>query len=297
MPELPEVETVRRGLMPFVEGGLIKRVEQRRADLRFPFPQGFVERLSGQSVEAISRRAKYLLWHLEGGETLICHLGMSGSFRVETTENNRVPVNFTEPRSNDEKHDHVVFHLTAASGQYVQIVFNDPRRFGFMLLGQTNRINEHPLLMKLGIEPTGNALSGDAIAALFAGKKSPLKAALLDQRLIAGLGNIYVCEALWRSGLSPKRAAGTLCGKTKVAGQKRDRLSAAIRQVIEEAIIAGGSSLRDHRQTDGSLGYFQHSFNVYDRENQDCRKQECNGTIGRLVQSGRSTFYCPRCQR
>ena len=297
MPELPEVETVRRGLLPYVEGGKINDVEQRRADLRFPFPQDFTARLTGQSVISLSRRAKYLLWQLSGGETLICHLGMSGSFRIEAAEHSQAPGNFAQPRSNNEKHDHAVIYMTTESKQRVRIVYNDPRRFGFMLLTLTDEINEHPLLANLGIEPTGNALSGDLIATLFAGKKSPLKAVLLDQRLIAGLGNIYVCEALWRSGLSPKRLAGTLSGKSKSAGLWRDRLTDAIRQVINEAIEAGGSSLRDHRQADGSLGYFQHSFNVYDRDKLDCRKEGCDGTIDRLTQSGRSTFYCPKCQR
>jgi len=296
MPELPEVETVRRGLQPVLEGSRIERVETRRPDLRFPFPDRFSERIEGRRVLSLGRRAKYLTAHLEGGPVLICHLGMSGSFRVEIDDASTAPGVFHHERSKDSLHDHVVFHVNTASGDR-RVVFNDPRRFGFMLLSEATMLNEHPMLANLGIEPTGNALDGALISDLFRGKAAPLKAALLDQSLIAGLGNIYVCEALWRSRLSPKRAAGTIAAAPGKRSARADRLAEAVRQVIADAIAAGGSSLRDYVQADGSLGYFQHSFSVYDREGQPCPRHGCGGTIRRIVQSGRSTFYCPTCQR
>lgn len=297
MPELPEVETVRRGLQPVLEGSRIERVETRRADLRFPFPDRFSERIEGRRVLSLGRRAKYLTAHLEGGPVLICHLGMSGSFRVEAGDTSESPGVFHRERSKDSLHDHVVFHVSSADGGPSKVVFNDPRRFGFMLLSEATMLSEHPMLANLGIEPTGNALDGPLISDLFRGKAAPLKAALLDQSLIAGLGNIYVCEALWRSRLSPKRAAGTIAAASGKRSARADRLAEAVRQVIADAIAAGGSSLRDYVQADGSLGYFQHSFSVYDREGQPCPRRECGGTIRRVVQSGRSTFYCPACQR
>lgn len=295
MPELPEVETVRRGLQPVMEGARIVRVEARRPDLRFPLPENFTARLAGRKILSLGRRAKYLTMHLAGGPVLICHLGMSGSFRIETEDNSAIPGDFHHERTAGGVHDHVVFELEPAAGPAARVVFNDPRRFGFMLFAE-GAPDEHPMLASLGIEPTGNALDGPLLAGLLEGKKAPLKAALLDQTLIAGLGNIYVSEALWRAGLSPLRRAGTIAGPTKKARAHAEGLAGAIRAVIADAIAAGGSSLRDYRQADGSLGYFQHSFAVYDRESQPCLKPGCGGVITRIVQSGRSTFYCPTCQ-
>ncbi len=296
MPELPEVETVRRGLAPAMEGAVIARAEARRPDLRFPFPERFAERLTGRQVLALRRRAKYLLADLAGGETLIMHLGMSGSFRIEDGIEQGAPVAagaFHHPRGKAAAHDHVVLAL---SGGHT-IVYNDPRRFGFMTLAETAALDAHPLLARLGVEPTGNELSAQALAAGLAGRNSPVKAALLDQTLIAGLGNIYVCEALWRARISPRRLARTLVRRDGAPTDRLEQLTGAIRAVIAEAIAAGGSSLRDHVQTNGELGYFQHSFAAYDRAGEPCRHEGCTGTIGRIVQSGRSTFYCPRCQR
>ena len=296
MPELPEVETVRRGLAPVMEGALIKEVEQNRPDLRFPFPDKFVSRLEGNRIIYMGRRAKYLVAELESGEALIMHLGMSGSFRIELSEGGEMPGVFHHPKTETKAHDHVVFSVAGEKGS-ARIIYNDPRRFGFMDLAKTSELAASKHFAKMGIEPTGNALNGETISLLFAGKSAPLKAALLDQRLIAGLGNIYVCEALWRAGLSPKRKASTICRKGGKSTERSEALAGHIRDVIAEAIEAGGSSLRDHRQTNGDLGYFQHRFSAYDREGEACSKPECIGTIHRLVQSGRSTFYCPSCQR
>jgi formamidopyrimidine-DNA glycosylase len=295
MPELPEVETVRRGLQPVMEGARILSVEARRPDLRFPFPPDFVRRLSGKKIVSLGRRAKYLTAEIEGGPLLICHLGMSGSFRVEADDGATTPGDFYHERSKAASHDHVVFHLASPRGKKSKVVFNDPRRFGFMLFADEH--NEHPMLADLGVEPTGNTLDGRLLADLMRSKKTPLKAALLDQTLIAGLGNIYVSEALWRAGLSPRREAGTIASANGRVSQRAERLASAIRSVIADAIEAGGSSLRDYVHADGSLGYFQHSFSVYDREGEPCHKPGCGGTIQRIVQSGRSTFYCPVCQR
>ncbi|MEJ6781819.1 bifunctional DNA-formamidopyrimidine glycosylase/DNA-(apurinic or apyrimidinic site) lyase [Aminobacter sp. Piv2-1] len=296
MPELPEVETVRRGLQPVMEGARIERVETRRPDLRFPFPERFAERLAGRRIAALGRRAKYLTADVEDGPLLICHLGMSGSFRIETEADGSTPGTFHHERSKSEAHDHVVFHVADAKGAPARVIFNDPRRFGFMLFAERDA-GVHPMLAGLGVEPTGNSLDGALLAELFRDKKAPLKAALLDQRLIAGLGNIYVCEALWRAGLAPTRAAGTIAGNGKVARERANLLATSIREVIAEAIAAGGSSLRDYVHTDGSLGYFQHSFSVYDREGEACAHSGCAGHVERIVQSGRSTFYCRHCQR
>lgn len=292
MPELPEVETVRRGLAPAMVGTTIAAVDRRRPDLRFPFPKNFAGRLKGRRVEALGRRAKYLMADLDDGDVLVMHLGMSGSFRIED-DKVKQPGNFYHAKPKDAAHDHVVFHMSNGK----KIVYNDPRRFGFMLLVPRKDIEEHPLFRGLGLEPLGNELNGPALAKLFAGKKAPLKAALLDQRLIAGLGNIYVCEALHRAGLSPRRAAGSIARKDGTPTERAERLAHAIRQVLEEAVKAGGSSLRDHRQTDGELGYFQHHFRVYDREGEKCPRPGCGGTIKRIVQSGRASFYCSTCQR
>lgn len=295
MPELPEVETVRRGLQPVLEGARLTRVEARRPDLRFPFPERFAERLTGRTITALGRRAKYLTMHVQDGPVLICHLGMSGSFRVETHDDNETPGVFHHERSKSTAHDHVLFDVVAANGDRSRVIFNDPRRFGFMLFAEGSP-ETHPMLAGLGVEPTGNALDGVLLASLLKGRRSPLKAALLDQKLIAGLGNIYVSEALWRAGLSPLREAGTIAKPGKKARDQSERLAEAIRSVISDAIAAGGSSLRDYVHTDGSLGYFQHSFAVYDREGEPCPKPGCRGHIERIVQSGRSTFYCRTCQ-
>ncbi|TPJ82916.1 bifunctional DNA-formamidopyrimidine glycosylase/DNA-(apurinic or apyrimidinic site) lyase [Mesorhizobium sp. B2-6-2] len=296
MPELPEVETVRRGLQPVLEGARLVKVKARRADLRFPFPERFSERLAGKTVTALGRRAKYLTMHIENGPVLICHLGMSGSFRIEAADSSDVPGAFHHERPKSAAHDHVVFDVVSPRDERSRVIFNDPRRFGFMLFAE-GAPDTHPMLAGLGIEPTGNALDGPLLASLLKGRRSPLKAALLDQRLIAGLGNIYVAEALWRAGLSPLREAGTIAGSAKKAKEQSGRLAEAIRSVIADAIAAGGSSLRDYVQADGSLGYFQHSFAVYDREGEPCPKPGCRGHIERIVQSGRSTFYCRTCQR
>jgi formamidopyrimidine-DNA glycosylase len=293
MPELPEVETVRRGLEPAMVGSRLVAVEQRRADLRFPFPDGFARRLTGQTVVSLGRRAKYLLADLSGGDVLVMHLGMTGRFLVEMDGAVRSPGEFYVEPHRLALHDHVVFRLSNGA----TITYNDVRRFGFMTLAPRSTLGTHPLFAHLGIEPLGNALNGERLAALFAGKVTPLKAALLDQSLIAGLGNIYVCEALHRAGLSPRRAAGTLATRAGGPTPRASRLAQVIREVLEEAVAAGGSTLRDYAHTDGSLGYFQHRFRAYDREGEACSRPGCGGTIGRIVQSGRSTFFCATCQR
>ena len=327
MPELPEVETVRRGLMPVFEGARLANVEARRADLRFPFPERFVKRLEGRLVTSLRRRAKYLLADLDSGETLVMHLGMSGSFRIEQLllplageggaqrrmrgrqrqepsevpvtdpvvqvrptphppfgdppgnaiafpsvpqgEKENIPGQFVYPRSKNSAHDHVVFHFQSGA----RVIYNDPRRFGFMTLVETTKLEAHPLFDGLGVEPLGDEFDVAHLAALLKDVKAPLKSALLDQRRIAGLGNIYVCEALHRAQLSPLKPAGA-APKPKIKALHR-----AIRAVLEEAVEAGGSTLRDHRQADGELGYFQHSFKVYDREGQACRNRGCGGLI------------------
>ncbi len=292
MPELPEVETVRRGLAPALVGARLVLIDQRRLDLRFPFPENFVARLTGRRVEALGRRAKYLLADLDDAQVLVMHLGMSGSFRIED-ESAAAPGNFDHPKPKDVAHDHVEFRLSTGK----RIIYNDPRRFGFMQIIPRKTLFEHPLFRNVGIEPLGNELDGATLARLFAGKAAPLKAALLDQTLIAGLGNIYVCEALHRAGLSPRRAAGCLARKDGSPTERAHVLARVIREVLEEAVAAGGSSLRDHRQTDGALGYFQHSFRVYDREGAPCPRPGCGGIVKRIVQSGRASFFCGMCQR
>jgi len=277
MPELPEVETVRRGLLAAVEGHVLTYVETRRRDLRVPFPDDFENRLTGRRVLRLWRRAKYILADLDGGETLVIHLGMSGHIAVY------------RPLFDDVgrgKHDHVIFD----TGAPARIVFTDHRRFGLMTLVDTASIESHPLFKQLGIEPLSNGMNAAHMAKVLKGKKTPIKAALLDQRVIAGLGNIYVCEALWRSRISPKRIAA------KVKASQIELLAPSIKDVLKEAVKAGGSTLRDHRQTSGELGYFQKSFAAYGREGKRCLRRGCNGTIKRIVQSGRSTFYCPVCQ-
>ena len=297
MPELPEVETVRRGLAPVMEGARIIRVEQRRKDLRFAFPDGFQSRLEGRRITSLGRRAKYLLADLDDGMVLVSHLGMSGSFRIEAeAEGSLTPGVFHHARSKDDRHDHVVFHLDGPAGRS-RVIYNDPRRFGYMDLMARMTLAAHPWFAGLGVEPTGNSLDAGELAAKLEGKAAPLKAALLDQRIIAGLGNIYVCEAMWRARLSPLKPAGRLVSKNGRPRKPLGDLTAAIRTVIDEAIAAGGSSLRDHIRTDGTLGYFQHGFSVYDREGKACPRPGCGDTVRRIVQSGRSTFHCPRCQK
>lgn len=297
MPELPEVETVRRGLAPAMEGALIVGVEQRRRDLRFPFPQDFADRLTGRRIVALGRRAKYLTMDLEDNSVIIAHLGMSGSFRIEHRDETAAPGVFHHERSKLARHDHVVFALVGADGP-LSVIYNDPRRFGFMdWHADRASLADHPYFAGMGREPTGNDMDAAYLAARFAGKTAPLKAALLDQRIVAGLGNIYVCEALWRAGLSPRRSAGSLVGTNYRPGRRLERLVEAIRAVVAEAIEAGGSSLRDYVRADGTLGYFQHRFSVYDREASPCPRASCGDTVRRIVQSGRSTFYCPGCQR
>jgi formamidopyrimidine-DNA glycosylase len=290
MPELPEVETVRRGLLPVMEGARIERVEQRRRDLRRPFPRGFVAKLTGRYVRSLGRRAKYLLADLDDGMVLVVHLGMSGSFRIESDSKETVPGAYYHARTKLSAHDHVVFHMSSG----VRIVFNDPRRFGLMDVLPRAEIETSRHFRAIGIEPLGNQLDASYLAEIFKGRAAPLKAALMDQRLIAGLGNIYVCEALWRARLSPTRKARTL--STRAGAAKAASLAEAIKAVLQDAIAAGGSSLRDHIRTNGELGDFQHSFAVYDRAGEACLHHD-GGTVRRKVQSGRSTFYCPVCQR
>jgi formamidopyrimidine-DNA glycosylase len=285
MPELPEVETVRRGLAPVFEGVAIARVEQRRPDLRFPFPPRFAARLKGRTVTALGRRAKYLTAALDDGATLVMHLGMSGSFAVGGGSAVALPA---LSRAGDRKpaHDHVVFSL--ASGR--SVTYNDPRRFGFMLLVPRGELERHPRFRDLGPEPLGPDFDGARLARRFAGRATSLKAALLDQRVVAGLGNIYVCEALWRARLDPERAADA------ATPAECRRLAIAVRNVLDEAIAAGGSTLRDYRRTDGSAGAFQARFAVYDRDGGACTRRGCDGTIARIVQNGRATFRCAACQ-
>ncbi|HEX8809620.1 MAG TPA: bifunctional DNA-formamidopyrimidine glycosylase/DNA-(apurinic or apyrimidinic site) lyase [Xanthobacteraceae bacterium] len=295
MPELPEVETVRRGLEAAMDGERITRVEVRRPDLRWPLPKDFAQRLQGKRVISVGRRAKYLLVDLSSGDVLVMHLGMSGSFHVflgKKSENKRLGLYYHE-RSERLAHDHVVFHL--ASG--ASVTFNDPRRFGSMKLVARERLDGEPLLRGLGPEPLGNAFDAAMLAEACRGKKTSLKAALLDQRVVAGLGNIYVCEALHRAHLSPKRRASTLAERDGAPNERVTRLVDGIKAVLTQAVKDGGSSLRDHRLTDGELGMFQHHFRVYDRAGAPCRTAGCGGAIKRIVQNGRSTFYCPVCQK
>src|SRR5580693_4786173 len=293
MPELPEVETVRRGLAPVMEGARFLKVEANRPDLRRPFPKDFIKRLTGKTVTGLGRRAKYLLADLSSGDVLMMHLGMSGSFRVAKDGRAKTPGKFHHPRSEARAHDHVVFHMSSGA----QVIFNDPRRFGLMLLVPRAELAEHPLMREVGPEPLGNAFDAAMLARACAGKKTSLKAALSDQKVVAGLGNIYVCEALHRARLSPKRAASTLAARAGAPTERAERLVESIKIVLNDAIKQGGSSLRDHRQTDGELGYFQHSFQVYDREGEKCQTKGCGGIVRRFNQNGRSTFWCPKCQK
>ncbi len=288
MPELPEVETVRRGLAPILEGARIDKVEVRRPDLRLPFPPKFRERLTGRRVEALKRRAKFLIAELDDGTALIVHLGMSGSFRF--SKEAVAGEAFHHPRSRLEAHDHVVFHLSNGT----RLVFNDPRRFGLMDLVPVAELDESRHFKRLGREPDAKSLDGPALAALMGKRKVAIKVALCDQHLVAGLGNIYASESLWRARVSPKRKAGSL--GTRGGAERAARLAKAIHEVLADAIKAGGSSLRDHARVDGELGEFQHSFAVYDREGEPCLRKD-GGTIKRIVQGGRSTFFCSTCQK
>ena len=291
MPELPEVETVRLGLEPALEGHRFTRVVARRPDLRKAFPQAFADRLTGRRVQRLRRRAKYLLLDLDNGETLIVHLGMSGRLTIHGAKaplkpgrfHNRTP----DDGSGEGKHDHVVFETEEGT----RVVFTDHRRFGLMDIAETKAIDQHPLFKGLGPEPLDAGFTPAVLSAALKGKKTPIKSALIDQRVVAGIGNIYACEALFRARISPKRLAKT------VAGARSEKLVPAVKDVLTDAIKAGGSTLRDYARADGELGYFQHSFTVYDREGQPCPAKDCTCTIKRIVQAGRSTFYCPSCQK
>ncbi len=283
MPELPEVETVRRGLQPVMEGHRIAEALINRPDLRWPFPDRMAERLVGADVLALRRRSKYILADLSTQETLIIHLGMSGRMLISGDLQGAFHQNHAAP----EKHDHVV--LTMSNG--ARITFNDPRRFGAMDLAPTETVEQHKLLASLGPEPLGNSFDETYLTNALRGRRTPIKSALLDQKVVAGLGNIYVCETLYRAGISPSRTTA------RISRKRLASLVPHIRDVLNEAIAAGGSSLQDYRQTDGELGYFQHAFAVYDREGADCSTPGCDGRIKRIVQSGRSSFYCPKCQR
>jgi len=276
MPELPEVETVMRGLMPVMAGQRIVQADVRREGLRWPFPDRFAARLTGARVEGMQRRAKYILMALDSGESLLVHLGMSGKVTIDES-------GAAEP----EKHDHVVLDMENG----VRILFNDPRRFGALDLLETASLEHHKLMAALGPEPLGNSFNAAYFSARLKGRKTPIKSAMLDQKNVAGLGNIYVCEALWRAGIAPQTSSSALKAAQVSA------LVGHIRDVLSEAIDAGGSSLKDYRQANGDLGYFQHSFKTYGREGEMCLKPECGGEITRIIQSGRSSFYCPTCQR
>ena len=287
MPELPEVETVRRGLAPVLEKARLTRVEQRRPDLRFPFPEGFVQRLTGATLTRLDRRAKYLLGHLDRGDVLVMHLGMTGRFEIEAAEGTVRPGEFVYAAPPDPKHAHVVFETDRGG----RVTYSDPRRFGFMGLVPEEALLTHPWFAGMGPEPLGPDFNAALLETAFAGRKQNAKVLLLDQRIVAGLGNIYVCEALHRSGISPTKPAG------KIPKKVLPGLVAVIRAVLEEAIEAGGSTLRDFSAADGALGYFQHRFQAYGREKEPCGTPGCGGTIARIVQGGRSTFYCPKCQK
>ena len=294
MPELPEVETVRLGLAPVLVGNSFASVEQRRHDLRFPLPKHFAERLRGRTVDALDRRAKYLLARLDDGEVLVMHLGMTGRLSIDQANGKSLELgDFEYEQKPTPKHEHIVFHL--ADGTAVR--YSDTRRFGLMDLIPGATLPTHALFKGLGIEPLGPDFTPDWLASWLKGKATSIKAALVDQRLIAGIGNIYACEALFRAGISPMRLAGTLATKTGKPTKTIEALVKAVKAVLGEAIKAGGSTLRDYARADGRLGRFQHSFKVYGREGKPCRKKGCRGTVRRIVQSGRSTFYCPNCQR
>lgn len=292
MPELPEVETVRRGLEPVLVGSRFQEVEQRREGLRFPFPKQFVRRLIGMEVTRLERRAKYLLAYLTSGEVLAMHLGMSGRFLIEDRQGASKSDRFANGGGGDPRHDHVIFRMS--NGAVIR--YNDARRFGFMMLASGATLDQHKLFRGLGVEPLSEAFTPEYLNSAARNKSQSLKSFLMDQKIIAGLGNIYVCESLYQAGLSPRRKASTLATASGRPGKRVRKLVSAIVSVLENAVRAGGSTLRDHRQTDGSLGYFQHCFAVYGRAGLACQKKACQGTVQRIVQNGRSTFFCPRCQ-
>jgi formamidopyrimidine-DNA glycosylase len=293
MPELPEVETVRRGLEPYLTGARIEQVILNRKDLRFPFPKGFAKALEGQTIESVGRRAKYLLFRLSSGKTWLGHLGMTGAFRFAEGKV-KEPSRYYEPGENIT-HDHVVMRLTHPKKGPLTLIYSDARRFGFMDLFA--REEDSPFLEGLGPEPLGNEFNADEMAVRFKGKSAPMKAALLDQRVVAGLGNIYVSEALWRAHIRPTTKAKKLVLKSGRPTPRLELLADGVRAVLNDAIAAGGSTLRDFRDAEGGSGYFQHRFAVYDREGEPCHTPGCPGTIRRIVQSGRSTFFCPVCQK
>lgn len=293
MPELPEVETVRRGLAPYVEGARIEAVRLNREGLRFPFPGGLVHSLAGETIESVGRRAKYLLFRLSGGKTLLSHLGMTGSYRFEAFQF-RQPGRYYEPTV-DEKHDHLALDLSHPRHGRMRLVYNDARRFGFVDL--LEREQDSPYLAGLGPEPLGNDFSAEEMAGRFRGKKAPIKSALLDQRVVAGLGNIYASEALHRAHIRPDVEARDLVRRSGAPSKRLGDLARGVRTVLIEAVDAGGSTLRDFRAADGGPGSFQHRFAVYDREGEPCPTPLCRGVIRRIVQSGRSTFFCPVCQK
>lgn len=285
MPELPEVETVRRGLAPALVGKRIAKAKAKRADLRFPFPARFAARLKGRRVDSLERRAKYLLAHLDDGVVWVTHLGMTGRWSVIGAKKQPGDFYYSEPP--DPTHTHVIIDMDSGA----RLEFNDPRRFGYMDLIKEAELDAHPWFKGLGPEPLGNEFHLPYLKKALAGKKAPIKAALLDQRIVAGLGNIYVVEALYRAHIAPTKEAG------RISAQRLEKLYHAIRAVLEEAIEAGGSTLSDYAHVDGAQGGFQHRFRVYDREGETCLTPDCGGTIQRLTQGGRSTFWCPRCQR
>ena len=296
MPELPEVETVRAGLEPVLRGRRFVRVEQRRKDLRFPLPDRFAERLTGRKVERLDRRAKYILVHLDGGEVLVVHLGMTGRFSVTAPSPRKRGEGigeYTYAHGREAKHDHLVFTMSGGA----VVTYNDARRFGYMELIPSGELDAHAFFAGLGVEPLGHDLTPEYLARRSAAKKVDLKALLMDQRIIAGLGNIYVCEALFRAGLSPSKPAAHLATRTAKPTPAARRLVPQIKAVLLEAIGAGGSTLRDYKQADGSIGAFQNAFQVYGREGEPCSRRGCRGRVRRKTQGGRSTFYCPVCQR
>jgi formamidopyrimidine-DNA glycosylase len=293
MPELPEVETVRRGLAPVLVGRRVAGLEARRPDLRFPLPENFSERVVGQTVVSLERRAKYLVAGLSGGEDLVIHLGMTGRFTIVRGDIVDRPGEYVYESGPNPAHDHVVFRLSDGT----RVVYNDPRRFGFMVMMKTAERPMHPLFRDLGVEPLSDDLDADYLGRRAAGKKVNLKAFLMDQHVIAGLGNIYVSEALFEAGLSPERMAATLSGRRGLARARAEKLSGAIKNVLKRAIAAGGSTLRDYRDANGNRGAFQERFAVYDRADDICASPGCGRTIRRAVHTGRATFYCPGCQR
>jgi formamidopyrimidine-DNA glycosylase len=293
VPELPEVETVMQGLMPVLVGAKVRRLEAMRPDLRFPLPENFASRVEGQTIERLERRAKYLIAVLSGGEALVMHLGMTGRFSVARGKSSELLGDYIYESGGDPKHDHVVFHVSGG----VRVIYNDPRRFGFMLMMPEAVRDQHPLFRNLGTEPLGDLLTAEYLAKRAYGKKVNLKAFLMDQRIVAGLGNIYVSEALHRAGLSPDRGARFLSDRRGQPTARAEALVPAIKSVLEQAILAGGSTLKDYRHADGAKGSFQEAFGVYDRDGKPCTRGGCMGEIKRTIHCGRATYFCPHCQK